>query len=193
MTLDGVKFTIRGGYPVEGRVTVTVSDASKKVAFRKPSWCPRMDVAEKGGVYTVDFDMNPRLVASAQVANPQEASTLKATDEWVENRHSFGIVGGDVRRLYRKSPALALWNGPLLLAKSRRIGMTTDELEDDSSVIGQGYRPVLARIPSDRVMAAWEVRLVKEGAPDIKAKVCDFQSAADFRFGNNFTWFSLWF
>jgi len=33
----------------------------------------------------------------------------------------------------------------------------------------------------------------KEGAPDIKAKVCDFQSAADFRFGNNFTWFSIWF
>ena len=193
VTLDGVKFTIRGGYPVEGRVTVSVSDASRKVVFRKPSWCPRMDVAEKAGVYAIDFDMNPRLVASAQVENPQEASTLKATDDWAENRHSFGILGGDVRRLYRKSPALALWNGPLLLAKSRRLGMTTDELEDDSSVIGQGYRPVLTRISSDRVMAAWDVRLVKEGAPDVKAKVCDFQSAADFRFGNNFTWFSIWF
>ncbi|MBE6398123.1 MAG: hypothetical protein E7046_14070 [Lentisphaerae bacterium] len=193
VTLDGVKFTIRGGYPVEGRVTVSVSDASRKVAFRRPSWCPRMDVTENGGVYTVNFDMNPRLVASAQMVNPQDASTLKVTDGWAENRHSFGIVGGDVRKLYRKSPALALWNGPLLLAKSRRLGMTTDELEDSSTVIGQGYRPVLARIPSDRVMAAWDVRLVKKGAPDIKAKVCDFQSAADARLGNNFTWFSIWF
>lgn len=192
-TLDGVKFTIRGGYPVEGKVTVAVSDPSRKVVFRKPTWCPRMDVAENGGVYTVNFDMNPRLVASAQTENPQDASTLKATDAWAENRHSFGIVGGDVRKLYRKSPALALWNGPLLLAKSRRLGMTTDELEDSSTVIGQGYRPVLARVPSDRVMAAWDVRLVKEGAPDIKAKVCDFQSAADARLGNDFTWFSIWF
>ena len=27
----------------------------------------------------------------------------------------------------------------------------------------------------------------------VTAKVCDFQSAADARFGDNFTWFSIWF
>jgi hypothetical protein len=81
----------------------------------------------------------------------------------------------------------------LLLAKSRRLGMNTEQLEDDTSVIGKGYRPILMRIESDRVMAAWDVRLVKEGEPDITAKVCDFQSVADFRFGDSFTWFSIWF
>ena len=195
-TLDGVKFTIRGGYPVEGKVTVTVSDASRKVVFRKPSWCPRMDVTEKGGVYMVSFDMNPRLVASAQVANPQDPSTLEATDKWAKDRHSFSSVasvGADVRRKYRKTPALALWNGPLLLAKSRRLGMNDEQLEDESSVIGKGYRPVLTRIASDRVMAAWDVRLVKDGEPEITAKVCDFQSAADARLGDKFTWFTIWF
>ena len=195
-TLDGVKFTIRGGYPVEGKVTVTVSDASKKVVFRKPLWCPRMDVTEKGGVYTIDFDMNPRLVASAQISNPQDASTIEATDKWAENRHSFSSVasvGADVRRQYRKTPALALWNGPLLLAKSRLLGMNGEQLEDASSVIGKGYRPILTRIVSDRVMAAWDVRLVKDGESDITAKVCDFQSAADSRLGNNLTWFTIWF
>ena len=196
VTLDGVKFTICGGYPVEGKVQVSVSDASKKVVFRKPSWCPRMDVAEKAGVYTIAFDMNPRLVASAQVANPQDASGLTATDKWAENRHATAWqrdVGLDVRKLYRKTPALALWNGPLLLAKSRCLGMTTEQLEDASTVIGKGYRPVLTRIASDRVMAAWDVRLVKDGAPDITAKACDYQSAADARLGDNFTWFSIWF
>ena len=195
-TLDGVKFTIRGGYPVEGKVTVTVSDASKKVVFRKPSWCPRMDVSEKGGVYTIAFDMNPRLVASAQVVNPQDASTLDATDKWAENRHAIAWqqdVGLDVRKQYRKTPALALWNGPLLLAKSRRLGMNSEQLEDCSSVIGKGYRPILTGIASDRVMAAWDVRLVKDGEPDITARVCDFQSAADARLGNDFTWFTIWF
>ena len=195
-TLDGVKFTIRGGYPVEGIVTVTVSEPSKKIVFRKPSWCPRMDVSEKDGVYTITFDMNPRLVASAQITNPQDASTLDDTDKWAEDRHSFSLiesVGADVRRQYRKTPALALWNGPLLLAKSRRLGMNGEQLEDSSTVIGKGYRPILTRISSDRVMAAWDVRLVKDGEPDITAKVCDFQSAADARLGNNLTWFTIWF
>ena len=196
VTLDGVKFTIRGGYPVEGKVTVSVSDALKKVVFRKPSWCPRMDVTEKDGTYELSFDMNPRLVASAQVANPQDASGLTAADKWAENRHATAWqkdVGLDVRRQYRKTPALALWNGPLLLAKSRRLGMTTKQLEDTSSVISKGYRPVLTRIASDRVMAAWDVRLIKEGSPDITAKACDYQSAVDARIGDNFTWFSIWF
>ena len=196
VTLDGVTFTIRGGYPVEGKVTVAVSGAPRKVTFRKPSWCPRMDVAEKGGVYTLTFDMNPRLVAAAQMPNPQDAATLAATDTWAENRNAFAWqknVAMDVRRQYRKTPALALWNGPLLLAKSRRLGMNSEQLKDSSSVIGKGYRPVLTRIESDRVMAAWDVRLVKEGEKDIVAKVCDFQSAADARLGNNLTWFSIWF
>lgn len=196
VTLDGVKFTIRGGYPVEGRVTVSVSDAAKNVVFRKPAWCPCMDVTEKDGVYTIVFDMNPRLVASAQVPNPQDASGLMATDKWAENRHTTAWqkdVGLDVRRQYRKTPAVALWNGPLLLAKSRRLGMTTEHLENASTVIGKGYRPVLTRIASDRVMAAWDVRLVKDGAPDITAKVCDYQSVADARLGSHFTWFSIWF
>ncbi len=196
VTLDGVTFTIRGGYPVEGKVTVGVSGAPKKVVFRKPSWCPRMDVTEKDGAYVIDFDMNPRLVAAAQVPNPQDADTLAATDKWAENRHTVAWqkdVGLDVRRLYRKTPALALWNGPLLLAKSRRLGMNAKQLEDASTVIGKGYRPVLKRIASDRVMAAWEVRLVKEGELDVVAKVCDFQSAADARLGDTLTWFSIWF
>ena len=121
---------------------------------------------------------------------------MTATDKWVENRHATAWqkdVGLDVRRQYRQTPALALWNGPLLLAKSRRLGMSTQQLEDASTVLGKGYRPVLTRIVSDRVMAAWDVRLVKDGAPDITAKVCDYQSAADARLGDNFTWFTIWF
>ena len=196
VTLDGVKFTIRGGYPVESKVTVTVSNPSEKVVFRKPSWCPKMDVSESSGIYTISFDMNPRLVAAAQVENPQDAAGREAAEKWAEKRNTFAWqkdVALDVRRQYRKTPALALWNGPLLLAKSRRLGMNTEQLEDASTVIGKGYRPVLTRIESDRVMAAWDVRLVKEGEPDITAKVCDFQSAADARLGDNFTWFSIWF
>ncbi len=196
VSIDGVKVVIRGGFPVEGKVVVEVSDPARSVVFRKPAWCPRMDVSGKDGYYTLSFDMNPRLVASAQVPNPQDASTLGATDEWAANRNAFGwhrVMGMDVRKHYRSAPALALWNGPLLLAKSRRLGMTEEQLGDARSVIGRGYRPVLTRIHSDRVMAAWEVRLLKDGSPDVVAKVCDFQSAADADLGSNYPWFSVWF
>ena len=106
---------------------------------------------------------------------------------------SLRPFAGSVPEKFRSAPALARWNGPLLLAKSRRLGMTTEQLADASSVIGMGYRPILTRIPSDRVMAAYDVRLVKDGAPDRTAKVCDFQSAADARLGNKLSWFSIWF
>ncbi|MBR4653653.1 MAG: glycoside hydrolase family 127 protein [Kiritimatiellae bacterium] len=196
VTLDGVKFTIRGGYPVEGKVTVAVEGSPKKVVFRKPAWCPRLDVSEKGGVYMLSFDMNPRLVAAAQVPNPQDPAEKDALEQWAERRHI--VIGNKsprlvVSRMYRKTPAVALWNGPLLLAKSRLLGMATDQLEDASTVIGKGYRPVLTRVPSDRVMGAWDVRLVKDGAPDITAKACDYQSAGDLRFGEGLAWFSIWF
>ena len=44
-----------------------------------------------------------------------------------------------------------------------------------------------------RITPAWDVRLGKDGAPDITAKACAFQSAADARLGDKFTWFSIWF
>ena len=143
---------------------------------------------------TEDIQLAVRAGRSCSVR--MDVTPLDATDRWAENRHVTmpnKAVGRDVRTLYRKTAALALWNGPLLLAKSRRLGMGTEQLEDSASVIGKGYRPVLKRIESDRVMAAWDVRLVKEGEPEVTAKACDYQSAADARLGNSFPWFTIWF
>jgi len=49
VTLDGVTFEISGNYPVESVVTVKVSDPAAKVEFRKPDWCPKMDVVSVPG------------------------------------------------------------------------------------------------------------------------------------------------
>ena len=83
VTLDGVTFTIRGGYPVNGNVTVTDSGTPKKVVFRKPSWCRNLD-------YGV---------------------------AWQDDVNKY------IRDAYRETSALTVWNGPLLLAKSRKLGM----------------------------------------------------------------------
>ena len=61
VTLDGVRFEIAGNYPVGTTVTVRVSQPVK-LAFRKPAWCPKMEVSSHGDVHTLVFDMNPRLV-----------------------------------------------------------------------------------------------------------------------------------
>ena len=60
-TLDGVTFKIRGNYPVGNIVTVTVGDTSAKIRFRKPGWCPKLDVSQQGNVYMLTFDMAPRI------------------------------------------------------------------------------------------------------------------------------------
>ena len=131
----------------------------------------------------IKFDMTPRLEDSGR--EPSEDRTDYRFGRWRAGRDSVS--------LFRTTPAARLFRGPLLLAKARRLGMTNEQLEDASTVIGKGYRPVLTRIASDRVMAAWDVRLVKDGAPDITAKACDYQSAADARFGDFLTWFTIWF
>lgn len=195
VTLDGVRFEIRGGYPVNGKVTVAVTGAPAKVAFRRPAWCRRLDVVRNGSVYELAFDMSSRFVRVAQVPNPQTGEALAATDRWALNR--YGVAWQDdvnryIRDAYRKTPALTVWHGPLLLAKSRRLGMTGDEmLVADLEDADAARTPALTRLADGATMGAWELRVPAPGRPDRVYRVCDYQSAADANLSGD--WFSIWF
>ena len=199
VTLDGVTFTICGGYPVNGNVTVTVSGEPKKVVFRKPSWCCKLDIqtsqtSPTSQTFALSLDMNPRFERVAQMPNPQDAEGLAVTDKWALNRYGVAWqddVNKNIRDAYRKTPALTVWNGPLLLAKSRKLGMKgadfmkTDMKEDVVCV------PVLDRLEDDATMGAWILRLAVPGCPVREYRVCDYQSAADGELAGD--WFSIWF
>ena len=191
VTLDGVTFEISGNYPVGNVVTVKTSGpkaATAKVAFRTPAWCPKLDHRVAGTVHTLVFDMNPRLVDMPACAPAKK-------EGWHFGRYRNGNADwkDPVTTTFRETPAATLHYGPLLLAKSRRAGATREALADMSTLRGQGYAAHLTPCAADETWGAWDVEFVKPGAPTVKTRVCDYQSAGDDYYTRGALRYSIWF
>ena len=63
--------------PVNDESEITVSSTDAKVRFRKPGWCPKMDVTQNGNVYTLHFDMAPRIVHRSTENIAADANTMR--------------------------------------------------------------------------------------------------------------------
>ena len=188
-TLDGVAFAISGNYPVGNVVTVKVSDPAPKVVFRTPAWCPKLDVAQpEKGVWRLTFDMNPRLLDG-----PDTAVAKKEGWHYARYLCREQPLRSPLRDSYRATPAATVMVGPLLLAKSRRTGATETELMDLATVRGQGYAVKVTPVACEDVWGAWDVELTKPGAPTIRTRACDYQSAGDDPYADGSVRFSIWF
>ena len=188
-TLDGVAFAISGNYPVGNVVTVKVSDPAAKVVFRTPAWCPKLDVAQpEKGVWRLTFDMNPRLLDGPDMA-------VAKKEGWHYARYLCREqpLRSPLRDSYRATPAATVMVGPLLLAKSRRTGATQTELMDLATVRGQGYAVKVTPVACEDGGGAWDVGLAKPGAPTIRTRACDYQSAGDDPYADGSVRFSIWF
>lgn len=188
-TLDGVDFAISGNYPVGNVVTVKVSDPAAKIVFRTPAWCPKLDVAQsEKGVWRLTFDMNPRLLDGPD-------TTVAKKEGWHYARYLCREqpARSPLRDSYRATPAATVMVGPLLLAKSRRTGATHAELMDLATVRGQGYAVKVTPVACEDVWGAWDVELTKPGAPTIRTRACDYQSAGDDPYADGSVRFSIWF
>ena len=188
-TLDGVDFAISGNYPVGNVVTVKVSDPAAKVVFRTPAWCPKLDVVQpEKGVWRLTFDMNPRLLDG-----PDTAVAKKEGWHYARYLCREQPARSPLRDSYRATPAATVMVGPLLLAKSRRTGATQTELMDLATVRGQGYAVKVTPVACEDVWGAWDVELTKPGAPTIRTRACDYQSAGDDPYADGSVRFSIWF
>lgn len=188
-TLDGVAFAISGNYPVGNVVTVKVSDPAAKVVFRTPAWCPKLDVAQpEKGVWRLTFEMNPRLLDG-----PDTAVAKKEGWHYARYLCREQPLRSPLRDSYRATPAATVMVGPLLLAKSRRTGATETELMDLATVRGQGYAVKVTPVACEDVWGAWDVELTKPGAPTIRTRACDYQSAGDDPYADGSVRFSIWF
>ena len=188
-TLDGVDFAISGNYPVGNVVTVKVSEPAAKVVFRTPAWCPKLDVAQpEKGVWRLTFDMNPRLLDG-----PDTAVAKKEGWHYARYLCREQPLRSPLRDSYRATPAATVMVGPLLLAKSRRTGATQTELMDLATVRGQGYAVKVTPVACEDVWGAWDVELTKPGAPTIRTRACDYQSAGDDPYADGSVRFSIWF
>ena len=184
--MDGVTFEIRGGYPARGTVTVKVSDPAAKVAFRRPGWCPKLDVTQQpttnnqqpAATYRLVFDMNPRIHERKLATSPDTPEGAQATRKWGEDRYVF-VQDPDLRTTLPKEPYATVEYGPLVLARAARLGATKDELKRIPGVNGRGYALKLRPIEAEGAYAPFEVELAKPGEPTVRTKACAYESASD--------------
>lgn len=191
-TLDGVRFEISGDYPVGDTVTMRVS-RPVEVVFRKPAWCPRLDVSREGDTYTLRFVMAPRVV-HRNISPAPEDEPSKGT--WAFDRYADNAPQGaneDVRRSYRRTPAATVMRGPLLLARAQRAGATRNEIRDESTVNGLDCAVSLAPLPATETWGLWDMTLSAPEREPLRTRVCDFQSAGDDPSAVDSDAFSIWF
>ena len=193
--LDGVRFEISGNYPVDGVVSVKVNDPEAKVEFRKPGWCPKMEVTRTADGYRLVFDMNARIVDRLETV--AELNSKDREKSWAFRRYPdewCGHVNRDLIRDYRTTPAALVMWGPLVLAKSRLAGNAKAEIDEQFTVNGRGYSVKATPLKSDGMTwGRWNLELSKPGDHTIRVVACDFESGSDMPCGEDGDLFSIWF
>ena len=199
VTIAGCQVSIRGNFPVDDKVTITVAGLKpdQKVDFRKPSWCPKMDnqTVEKSNtrtIYELTFDMNPRVVDwnmppvldhDLKQERGYDRRVAQFTDYYREK---------DMVPLVRSHPAATVQYGPLILAKSKLVGATREQVFDPFTANMKGYKVSVERMPSDHVWGAWKVTLEKDGDRHVYP-AADLGSACDTVTPYTTDEYSIWF
>ena len=189
--VGGDTVTVTGNYPVSDEVTVVIRrPVAGKVRFRVPDWCPALTLcsetacrrATKPGWFEVeapagksewhlDFDMNARIVDShrASVSGYGKGNALR--ERWA------GREDSDMFAYLRTTPAAQVFYGPLMLAKSVKLGADEKTILDPETVNGGGWRVTAKPSKADGVWGAWTLNFEKDGRKK-SVKACDYSSAA---------------
>ena len=195
---------ISGDYPVGDRVTVRVTRAAPgKVRFRVPAWCARLALAGPGvartvrtpgwaevdapagaSAWTLAFDMAPRVVGSCRPATDDVPPDDGRRRRWCDPK-----TEADLQGLFVTKPYAQVQRGPLLLAKSVRLGTAPTALVPTASVNdglqSKGLWTLVAeRIPAADVWGAWRLRF-RRGDETVETDACDYPSADTWRLGEN--------
>lgn len=196
--------TLTGDFPIADKVTAKFAvKRPTTVKFRLPPWSKRTTfavlpagkpVVPPAGdwyetqvpagvtVIKVAFDMAPRL----------EHSGRAACDDLTDYRfRRWNADGRDARRLYRTTPAARLFRGPLLLAKSKNVNDTADDILR-ADLNGGDWSVTLRPFTDFRVMGAWEATFTR-GDEKFAVSVCDFPSAGDELLPDGADYFSIFF
>ena len=207
---DGVEVRIEGNYPVSEDARINVkSPVPVKLSLRVPGWCGRMEVdgrevvaqngrvsleAGAGASLAVRFAMPARIVHRPDVGPPALASGHECDGKGNDGAlFLFELPKRfpEMRGLGRSGMAAYVMRGPLILAKSSRLGLVEREIFAPGTVNGDSAWSAEAK-PSgaEGFWGVWELTL-RKGGETRTVKVCDFASASsddDWQGG-----FSVWF
>ena len=195
VTLGDVSFRISSGYVNDGKVTITARGLKPgtRVYLRAPIWSETtiatlyheggnvelnrgeytpVTVNNKHSVIGVSFDMRPRLIPF-----DGEVTELPATDyhveRWIDPRN--GLCN---RALMTKKPICTIRRGPLVLARSKRLGATREEMFDSDSVFGKNAKCSAICAYQPGLLALVYVTVSVDGEKKTYT-MCDLASAAN--------------
>jgi DUF1680 family protein len=197
---SGGELEISGNYPVGDEVVIRLSSKEpRSLRLRVPSWCAGMKIngekvegpyaliaSSTGGEWMVSFEM-PVKVISRSASAPLDPAECPDADAL------FTAIGHSPKRIspVRREFACYVMKGPLLLAKTAKLGDTEDEIFNFSTLNGLDVKPVLEPIaPEGGVWGAWKLILTTPCGKRVETKVSDYATAAD---DDGYTAFSVWF
>ncbi len=187
--------SISGEYLTKGSVNITVSGSFAKplaLNIRIPAWSRETAVTlngrtekitESAVIYkgridpgenkaTVVFDLNPRII------DFDKKVTVYPEKDF---RYARWASAEEIPGCYRLTDARSMvYVGPLLMARSKRIGNTEEEMFARESIIGNGYK--VTRITpcfADADMQACFKVVLSNGKDMIETTMCDYAASGN--------------
>lgn len=183
---------VSDGYTTDGRVRVDIcSERDEKLSLRIPSWSKttkvngtevgdadyyRITVPAGENTVCLEFDMSVRVVDFAG-----EVRDLPSSDYHV--LRYCGRKGAQSefdRELMLKHPMSTLRRGPIILARSKKIGSDANEMFSQKTIFGQKVTAAAEDVSSpEGYLFRGTIRIKGEGT-DLVYDMCDYASAADY-------------
>ena len=182
---------VSDGYFVGGRFTVNVKYSGEpiRLRIRIPAWCTDYEISERGYIaegyyeimpecselsFTVDFKSEPKLVTF-----DKEIQVLRDKSHWKFDRWlSDYAPGAPTPDLFVNENRITVTYGPLLLAKSKRLGNTEDDIFANEPVSPSSRCTLMPIEHGACVNYAFSIEF-ENGGKTYRTKVCDFASAAN--------------
>lgn len=196
---DRASFRINNGYIDSGIVSVTVrgTNAGEQLYLRIPSWSPstKIDIISStsctshettvcGSYYVLPlsgenlvvrltFDMTPEIIDF-----PGRSCHDLPLEDYHVTRWIDGPQGLCNRKQMTPHAMSILRRGPVLLARSKRVGCTEAEMFSGETVYGKSCSATATVIKHDRFLTACRVNLTCD-SQSRQYIMCDFASAAN--------------
>lgn len=194
-SVGDTSISVSGNYPIRDSVKVLVRAKRETVlSLRVPRWCGRMTVNgtpvgeddSAGGwtrisvpagesVCSLGFHMSARIVPIP----PERGGDFPDAKSRKTALHAWSRVSGedDIVRAFRHSPALQVMRGPLLLAKSIKLGGPEGSVFESALKDGDGWKVVAVEQAAESVWGRWMLEF-RNGQRAHSVDACDYSSAA---------------
>ncbi|MBE6562074.1 MAG: hypothetical protein E7662_13215, partial [Ruminococcaceae bacterium] len=200
VSLGDMTIRVSSGYTDSGTVTLTVRGAAAgtKLHLRMPAWSAKTVIAEIGGdeytsvsrggyeavtltgedqVFRLCFDMTPEIM-DFHSDLPGLFGALDGRDYHIRRWCDAGIGQCD-RRQMLSHPMSVIRRGPVMLARTKRLGAREEDMFSGETVWGKERTVSASRLMYDRMLCAFRVTVTCPYGEVHTYDMCDAASAAN--------------